>query len=161
MMQLRMISLIRHGWRSWKSAKGVALLAAIALAVGIGSTTAIYTVIHAVLLKPLPYQYPERWVSIFGAQLNDPEHYSSLSHPDLQEYLRRNRVFDVFGWYKPTDFNLTSPGRPQRIRGAEVMPALAGGLGVNPRLGHWFQRAVGEQTGVFAAVISDALWKRL
>src|SRR5689334_22043176 len=144
-----MLSLIRHAWRSWKSAKGVAILAAVALAVGIGSTTSIYTVVHSVLLKPLPYQYPERWVSLFGAEVNDPEHYSSLSHPDLQEYQRRNRVFDVFGWYKPTDFSLTSPGPPQRIRGAEVMPSLAGGLGVNPTLGRWFQ-----QNGVYLAVIS-------
>jgi putative ABC transport system permease protein len=156
-----MTSLIRHSWRSWKSAKGVALLAAVALAVGIGSTTAIYTVIHAVLLKPLPYQHPERWVSLFGAQVNDPGHYSSLSHPDLLEYQRRTRVFDVFGWYKPTDFSLTSPGQPQRIRGAEVMPSLAGGLGVNPSLGRWFHDAAGEQNGLFLAVISDALWRRL
>jgi len=156
-----MLALILHGWRAWKSAKGVALLAAVALAVGIGSTTAIYTVIHAVLLKPLPYQHAERWVSLFGAEVNDPEHYSSLSHPDLLEYQRRNRVFDVFGWYKPTDFNLTSPGQPQRIRGAEVMPSLAGGAGVNPSLGRWFQDAAGEQNGVFLAVISDTLWKRL
>src|SRR5438034_641875 len=156
-----MLALILHGWRAWKSAKGVALLAAVALAVGIGSTTAIYTVIHAVLLKPLPYQHAERWVSLFGAEVNDPEHYSSLSHPDLLEYQRRNRVFDVFGWYKPTDFNLTSPGQPQRIRGAEVMPSLAGGVGVNPSLGRWFQNAAREQNGVFLAVISDALWKRL
>jgi predicted permease len=156
-----MLSLIRHGWRSWKSAKGVAILAAVALGVGIGSTTAIYTVIHAVLLKPLPYHYPERWVSLFGAQVDDPGHYSSLSHPDLLEYQRRTRVFDVFGWYKPTDFSLTSPGQPQRIRGAEVMPSLAGGLGVNPAMGRWFRDEAGDPNGVFLAVISDALWKRL
>ena len=49
------------GWRSWTSAKAVAVLAAIALAVGIGSTTAIYTVVNAVMLKPLPYQHGERF----------------------------------------------------------------------------------------------------
>ncbi len=57
--------------RSWKSAPGLAALAAIAFAVGIGSVTAIYTVVRGVMLKPLPYAEGERFVALYGGTLND------------------------------------------------------------------------------------------
>ncbi|MGH9631394.1 MAG: ABC transporter permease, partial [Bryobacteraceae bacterium] len=149
-----MLFVALHAWRSWKSAKAVAALAVIALAVGIGSTTAIYTVINAVMLKPLPYPDGDRFVALFGAAFSDPGRRSSSTFPDLLEYQRRTRSFDVFGWFKMASFNLTAPGEPQHIRGAAVTPSLAHNLGVNPIVGQWFQ----DQTG---AVISSALWNRL
>lgn len=145
MIQLGMLSIVLQGWRSWKSAKVLALLAAVALAVGIGSTTAIYTVVHAVLMKPLAYQHPERWVTLFSGQRSDPGRFGSLSNPDLIDYRQRNRSFEVFGWYRPTNFNLTSPGRPQHIQGVEVTPSLAGNLGVTPIAGRWFRDRAAER----------------
>ena len=62
-----MASVITRAWHSWKNAKAVALLSTVALAVGIGSTTAIYTVVNAVMLRPLPYQQGDRFVALFGA----------------------------------------------------------------------------------------------
>jgi hypothetical protein len=58
--------LLRHSWQSWKATKGLALLGVLALSVGIASTTAIFSVVHAVLLKPLPYSEGNRWVALFG-----------------------------------------------------------------------------------------------
>ena len=81
--------LIWQAWRSWQSAKAVALLAAAALAVGIGSATAIYSVVNAVMLKPLPYRDGDRFVALFAAALNDPEHYASLAFKDAQTYQER------------------------------------------------------------------------
>ncbi len=156
-----MLSLVRQVWRSWKSAKPVALLATIALAIGIGSTTAIYTVIDAVLLRPLPYQQGERYVALFGARFNEPG-VSGLSYPDLLKYQRRSSSFDVFGWYTLwTPFNLTLAGQPQHINGVEVTPSLADNLGVNPTIGRWFRDVRSEPGGVYVAVISNALWHRL
>ena len=63
---------ISQAWRAWQGARGVALLAAAALAVGIGSTTAIYSVVNAVMLKPLPYRDGDRFVAVFGGAVNDP-----------------------------------------------------------------------------------------
>jgi stage II sporulation SpoE-like protein len=62
----QMLQMISQSWRAWKNAKAVAVLAIIALAVGIGCATAIFTVVNGVLLKPLPYGHPERWVALFG-----------------------------------------------------------------------------------------------
>lgn len=61
-----MLRLLSHSWRSWKTAKGVAVLSILALAIGTGSATAIFTVVNRVLLKPLPYSHPDRWVALFG-----------------------------------------------------------------------------------------------
>ena len=67
-----MLSIALTAWRSWKNAKAVALLAMLELAAGIGSTTAIYTVVHAVLLKPLPYRGGERFTALYAARLSEP-----------------------------------------------------------------------------------------
>lgn len=149
-----MRSLLSQAWQSWKDAKAVAVLATIAFAVGIGSTTAMYTVVNAVMLRPLPYAEGDRFVALFAASFTEPDSYSSLSIPDLLEYQQRTRSFDVFGWFRFARFNLVSPGEPQNVTGTAVTPALARGLGVSPALGQWFQ----DETG---AVISHALWQQL
>jgi putative ABC transport system permease protein len=145
--------ILGHAWRSWKGAKGVALLAIVAFTVGIGSATAIFTVINGVMLRPLPYPQGDRFVTLYGARTNEPGQYSANTYPDLIEYQNRTTSFDVFGWFRLGDFNLTSPGEPQYLAGASITPSLARNLGV-PRLGQWF-------TDERGAVISTALWMRL
>jgi predicted permease len=146
--------LLLRAWRSWRSAKAVALLATAALAAGIGSATAIYTVVNAVMLKPLPYRDGNRFVALFGAAFNDPEHYASITISDAETYQQRTRVFDAFGWFREAGKNLTFAGEPHHIQGVAVTPPLAHQLGVDPILGRWFE----DDTGV---VISSPLWRRL
>ena len=143
-----------HAWRSWKSAKGLALLAATALALGIGSTTAIYSVVNGVMLKPLPYRDGERFVAVFGAAFNDPERVASLSLKDARTYYERTQVFDAFGWFRGAGKNLVFAGTPHHINGVAITPSLAHNLGVNPLLGRWFEN-------MDEVVISNALWRRL
>lgn len=152
-----------HGWRSWKNAKAVALLAAIALAAGIGSATAIYTVIDAVLVRPVPWPHSERFVALFGSHLNDSSNrqWTANSWLDLLDYRQRTRSFDAFGVFLPREFSLTSPGQPQHLTGVEVTPSFALSLGVAPVVGRWFGEAASEQGSVNLAVISSALWTRL
>ena len=152
-----MIQLVSQAWQSWKSAKAVALVIVVAFTVGIGSATAIYTVINSLLLKPLPYQHSERFVSLLGASLDDPNGRSSLSISDILEFQKRARSFDVFGWFQFANYNLTAPGQPQYINGVNVTPALANSLGVNPRAGQWFR----NEANLPVAVISYPLWQRL
>lgn len=149
-----MPTVLAQAVRSWKGAKAIALLAIAAFAVGIGSTTAIYTVVKTVLFAPLPYEGSDRFVALYGATTNEPNVRSSSTFADLVEYQRRTHSFDVFGWFRPTSFNLRSPGEPQHVGAALVTTSLAHNLGVNPRIGRWFE----DETG---AVISEALWHRL
>ena len=145
--------ILAYAWRSWSGAKGIALLAVVAFTVGIGSATAIFTVVNGVMLKPLPYPDGDRFVALYGARFNEPGQYSSSAAADLAEYEARTTSFDVFGWFRLGNFNLTSPGEPQYLAGASVTRSLARNLGA-PILGQWF---VDER----GAVISSSLWTRL
>jgi predicted permease len=149
-----MLAALSHAWRSWKGAAGLAALAIAAFAVGIGSATAIYTVVSGVILRPLPYAGGERFVAIYGARFTEPDQRSAHTFPDLLEYQQRTRAFDLFGWFRPASFNLTFAGLAQHVDGLQVTPSLAHNLGVQPRLGTWF-------TDDRGAVISSPLWTRL
>jgi putative ABC transport system permease protein len=145
---------VLQAWRTWRNDWTVALLAAAAFAAGIGAASSIYTVVNAVMLKPLPYRDGARFVAIFSAAVSDPEHYGSLSFRDAQTYQERTRVFDAFGWFRFAGKNLTFAGEPHHVEGVAVTPPLARALGVDPILGQWFN----DETSV---VISSPLWRRL
>jgi putative ABC transport system permease protein len=147
------LSAFSQAWASWKTAPGVALLAVVAFAVGIGSATAIFTVINGVLLRPLPYPHGERFVSLYGVNTNNPGPTMAMSVPELQDYEQQTTSFDAFGWFRAGRYRMTAPGEPQFVPGAAVTPALARQLGP-PRLGQWFV----DDT---SAVISTSLWRRL
>jgi len=147
------LSAFSQAWSSWRTAPGVALLAVVAFAVGIGSSTAIFTVINGVLLRPLPYPNSERLVTLYGAKTTEPNTFLYNSVPDLQDYQQQTTSFDVFGWFSTNRFAMTTQGEPQFVAGAAVTPDLARQLG-QPMLGQWFA----DDT---SAVISSAFWQRL
>src|SRR5262245_2165598 len=113
-----MLLALSHAWASWKTAPGVALLAVVAFAVGIGSATAIFTVINGVLLRPLPYPDSERFVALSGARTTQPGIFWTMSVPELRDYEQQTTSFDAFGWFRRGQFNLTAPGDPQFVLGA-------------------------------------------
>ena len=118
---------LAQAWQSWKSARTVFALAVIALAVGIASTTAIYTVVNAVMLKPLAYEHGERYAQLFSSTtVGNPDNRGSLRLADLFVYQQAQSI-DLFGWFKPQEFTLTSPGPPQHVEGASVTTRLAHG----------------------------------
>ena len=96
-----MLSAFSQAWASWKTAPGVALLAVVAFAVGIGSATAIFTVINGVLLRPLPYPNSERFVTVYGTNATAPNTQMAMSVPELRDYQQRTTSFDAFGWFRP------------------------------------------------------------
>jgi predicted permease len=149
-----MFAVAAQALRSWNGARSIALFAILAFALGIGSTTAIFTVVNSVLLEPLPYHDGDRFVALFGGDLTNPKTRTSTSIPDFLEYERRTTSFDAFGWFRLASFNLTSPGAPQYVAGAALTPSLAHNLGVRPIVGQWFT----DETG---AVLSYTLWQRL
>ncbi|MBL8229274.1 MAG: SpoIIE family protein phosphatase [Bryobacterales bacterium] len=144
-----------RAWKSWKSAKGAAILAILAFAAGIGSATAIFTVVNTLLFQPLPYPDGERWITLLGGSLKDPESRSSVGVPDLLTY-EQARSFDAFGWFGLTNLNLTAPGEPRHLKVVRVTPRLVNSLGVSPQLGRWFANATDREV-----VLSHSLWQRL
>jgi putative ABC transport system permease protein len=147
-----MLSAFSQAWASWRSAPGVALLAIVAFAVGIGATTAIFTVVNGVLRAPLPYPDGERFVSLFGASTTSPT-LMAMSVPELQDYQRQTTTLDAIGWFRTGQFHLTAPGEPRFVPGTAVTPALVRELGP-PMIGQWF-------ADDSSAVVSSGLWRRL
>jgi len=146
------LSAFSQAWASWKTAPGVALLAVVAFAVGIGSATAIFTVVNGVLLRGLPYPHGERFVALFGGSTTNTT-MMAMSVLELQDYERQTTTFDAIGWFRAGRFHLTAPGEPRFVPGTAVTPALARELGP-PMLGQWF-------ADDSSAVISSGLWRRL
>src|SRR6185295_18070614 len=88
-----MASALLSAWRSWRASPGVAALAAVAFAVGIGSATAIFTVVNGVMLKPLPYREAGRFVALYAATFSEPGQRGALNVPDVLEYQQRTHSF--------------------------------------------------------------------
>ncbi|MBV9501790.1 MAG: SpoIIE family protein phosphatase [Acidobacteriaceae bacterium] len=152
-----MLPLFSRTWRSWERDKGVAFLAILALAIGIGCATAIFTVVDTVLLRPLPYSHGERWIQLFAGTTSDPDRNSGLSFADLLAYEQQTHTFDVFGWFPVGgDFNLTFPGQPKHISGIEVSPSLIANLGARPAAGRFFT----DSDGPNVALISHRLFQQ-
>ena len=140
--------------RCWRKTPMVAVLAVAALGVGIGSATAIYSVVNAVLLKPLPYRDGSQWIALFEADATDGARLGRLTSPHAQKYEERTTTFDAFGWYREAGKNLMFGDQPDAVSGAMVTLSLVPHLGIEPVVGRWF-RDESE------SVISASLWRRL
>src|SRR4029453_12444000 len=95
-----------------------------------------------------------RFGAVFGAAVNDPVRFASLSSPDARIYQDRTQAFDAFGWFRESNQNLMFAGEPYHVQGVRVTEPLVRQLGVDPVLGRWFT----DQTGV---MLSSSLWRRL
>lgn len=145
---------LARAWRSWQHARGVALLAAAALAIGIGAATAIYSVVYAVMLKPLPLPEGERFIALFEGNLTEPRRIGTLPRDEIEIFQQRSHSFDVFGWYRGSGQNLVFGGEAHHVSGIRLTRSLAQNLGIDPLLGRWFD----DETGV---MLSHGLWRRL
>ena len=150
---------IRYGFRMlWKS-PGFTVAAVLALALGIGANTAIFSVVNAVLLRPLGYKEPERLVTIghHYPMLNLVATVSSIGYHD---YKSQNTVFEDVAASEYETFNLTEQGEPERLVGRRLTANYLPLLGVNPALGRTFlpqEEQVGQDDVV---VLSHGLWQR-
>ncbi len=153
---------LRYAARMLKNNLGFTVVAVLTLAFGIGANTAIFSVVNAVVLRPLPFPKPEQIVilrdDLTGRQIEDV----GLSVDELKDLQERSGVFQQVSAVWPVDANLTGSERPERIELLAVSPNYFSLLGAHAQLGRVFgpeeQQAKGFAEGV---VISDGLWKRL
>src|SRR5919107_3545297 len=113
----------------WKH-RGPTLVAVVALALGIGANTAIFSVVDAVVLRPLPYRDSERIVRVWGSLNREGLEELEASAPEFVDYAERVAVFEHVAAYSVGGFNLTGAGDPERIQGASVTHTLFPLLGV-------------------------------
>src|SRR5262245_29127439 len=150
---------LRYGARMLLKKPGFALIALITLALGIGANTAIFSVVNAVLLRPLPYAEPERLVALWESNAQRLENRNSASYPDFFDWRAQSQSFERMASYYTNDMALTGIATPVNLRSAVVASDLVATLGVKALLGRWFV-AEEEKPGNRAAIISHSLWRR-
>lgn len=150
---------VRFALRMLRRAPGFATVSILTIALGIGATTAIFSVVDATLLHPLPYRDPERLVRIEDDLAGIGARDVGMSTPEWRD-LQRSGVFAHVSplWFD--DNNLTGAARPQRVGQMSVAPNYFAVLGVQPQLGVTFDPADGTPGFNEQAVISDGLWTR-
>ena len=153
---------LKYGARQLARSPGFTAVAVLTLALGIGATTAIFSVVNAVLLRPLPYPEPERLVLLLSTFTRQGEVITGGSAlPDYRVWRDQSTAFEGLAGFYYADFALTGAGgEPERLQGARVTPNLLQVIGVRPALGRSFLPGE-EQFGQHRVVIlSHGLWQR-
>ena len=152
---------IRYGARSLLKRPGFTMIAVIALALGIGANTAIFSLVNAVLLQPLPFAEPDRLVWVWGNIRNGGSR-ASVSPPDFLDYRQQNTTFEEFAaaFGAPLPLNLTGSGEPERLTAAGVTGNYFTALGAQPQLGRTFLLENEKPGSDQVAVLSHGLWQK-
>jgi putative ABC transport system permease protein len=146
---------LRYGWRMLVRHPGFALVAILTLALGIGANTAIFSVVNAVLLRPLSYASPDELVAIWESR---PGRERETATPaNFLDWRERNDVFAALAAFGPASFTLTEGGEPEQLRGASVSHNFFALLDSRPALGRTFEQGEADPLSV---IISHALWQR-
>jgi putative ABC transport system permease protein len=151
---------LRYGARMLLKQPGFTLVVVLTLALGIGANTAIFSVVNAVLLRPLPFKDPAQLVMVWnnGAAAAGGDR-TPLAVADLLDWRAQNHSFESIGAFQNGIFNYLSSDVPEQVRGASVTSNFFSLLGVAPQLGRDFQPA-DEQVGVPRTIlISDRFWR--
>jgi len=149
---------IRYALRQLHKSPGFATVTVVTLALGIGANTAIFSVVNAVLLNPLPFRDANRIVSMFEETQNFAK--GSISYPNFLDWQRDNHSFEAMAAYRGTDGSITGVGQPENVRAQRVSANFFPILGVNPILGRNFTSEEDRRGASPTALISEGLWKR-
>ena len=141
---------------------GVTLTAIFTLALGIGANTAIFSVLSAVLLRPLPYPQPEQLVKVWGrfTGIGLPKDQMWFSAPELRDLNDLSRSFSEIASATTNSFNMGVRGTPEQLAGAQATPSLFRALGVNAQIGRTFTEDEAQPGHDSVVLLSDGLWQR-
>ncbi|HTS04439.1 MAG TPA: ABC transporter permease [Candidatus Eisenbacteria bacterium] len=147
---------LQFALRQLRKNPGFAAVAVVTLALGVGANTAVFSVVDAVMLRPLPYEQPERLVEAQSAERNNYEAFD-VSYPDFFDWRAQNRTLDHLVSYHDAQFTLTGLDRPVQVDAEIVSWDLVPALGVRPELGRGFLPEE-EKVGSKVILISHNLW---
>jgi putative ABC transport system permease protein len=148
---------LRYAARTLRKAPVFSAVVILTLALGIGATTAIFSVADAVMLRPLPYPDVER-ILILGEQSRNAQR-MSVSWLNFQDWRDQNQVFESLGLYRGMIVNLTGGDQPERLNGSLASAAVFDTFGLRPVLGRAFQPDDDKPTAARIALISERLWR--
>src|SRR5271170_5781414 len=148
--------------RQMRKRPGFTTVVVLTLALGIGANAAVFSVLDAVLLRPLPYNRPEQlvkvWTRFTGIGLPNDQNW--VSAPEFRDFQELNKSFADLAAISSGTFNLGVKGSPQRVAGASVSPGLFPMLGVQPLLGRAFLAEEAQPGHDHEVILSYGLWQR-
>jgi predicted permease len=150
---------IRYASRVLKRHPGFAVAAVLTFALGIGASTAMFSVVHGVLLRPLPYAEPDRLVVLWERNTALGSDRNVVSVPNFEAWRARARSFTGMAGLVPLPATIAGAPSPERVMGAEVSPAYFPVLGIRPALGRTFTPAEEQGGGADVVVLSDGFWR--
>ena len=154
------------GARRLLSNRAFTLVAVLTLALGIGATTAIYTVVDQVLLRPLPFEEPERLVHLWATSEEQPGERLTVSPADFLDWQERNESFESLAAYVGEEagsrsrFTLTGGGEPEQVQGSFALPEMFEVLAVEPIHGRTFSADEVGEGNDRVVILSHGLWQR-
>ncbi len=149
---------VRYSLRVLGKNPSFAAIAILTLALGIGTNTALFSVVNGVLLRPLPYPQPDRIVAISEKTASFER--SSISYPNFLDWQRANSTFSSIAAYRSDDFSMTGSGEPERVRIGMVSAGFFEILGVTPARGRLFTPQEDRLGTAPVAILSAGLWQR-
>ena len=149
---------LRYGFRMLVNSPGFTVVAIVTLALGIGANTALFSVIHGVLLSPLPFPEPDQLVTLHENKPNFEG--GSVSYPNFRDWRKDNHTFSALGLARTYAFSLTGIGEAEQLNGAFLSSDFFSVLGVNPVMGRTFARDEEHVGAGPVALIGAGLWQR-
>jgi predicted permease len=143
--------------RSMRRSPAFAAIAVLTLALGIGATTSIFSVVHTLLIRPLPFPDADRLVAVFATTSTAPR--DTTSFLDFSDWQRQAHTLSGMAAYRSEQFNITGDGTPEPVRGLRASHELFTVLGVRPAIGRAFDRQE-QHTASAVALIGHGLWTR-
>src|SRR5437016_13384298 len=147
---------IRYAVRMMGKNLGVTAIVVVVLALGIGANAAIFSVVNAALLRPLPYADPDKLVRLSEDSPNVPQ--MSISYPNFLDWREQNKVFSGIAAMQFRSLNLTGTAEPERLAGRGVLAEVFNVLGVKPALGRSFAAEEDRPVRNPACLLVNALW---
>src|SRR5947209_1248459 len=151
---------LRYNARTLRKQPGFVVLIVLILALGIGANTTIFSVVNAVLIRPLPYEAPERIVMLWETNQSKALPRSIVSPANFLDWRMQNHVFDSLAAFRFWYYTVTGHGDPERYQGARVSTSFFPLLGVRPMLGRNFLPEEEEVGRDHVVILSHGLWQR-
>src|SRR5688572_18443373 len=150
---------VRCALRLLRKSPGFTAVAVATLALGIGANTAVFSVVDAAMLRPLPYAAPERLVSLWEINEERSGSRSSVAPANLVDYVRDTRSFEGLAGFASTSMSLTKIGTPEQVLGEAVTWNYFAVLGVAPAIGRAFLPEEDRPGREHVVILSDTLWR--
>jgi len=151
---------LRFAFRMLVRQPGFTAIALIALALGIGANTAVFSLVYSVLIAPLPFREPDRLVSLYEQRLKQGRIRNAVSPPDFMDWKQRSRSFESMEALSGGALNLTGQGEPERLAGLTVTPGFWALFGLKPILGRDFLPEEATQGRDNVVLLARSVWRR-